>query len=89
MTKPKLKREIWDETPFVLGMYKHKKNGKTAIARASKDPKNDWEIDKGKVVNHPIFRNMKQSVSEFGTGNYFFNRSLKDYEYVGHEEKEL
>ncbi len=81
MAKKVLKRDIWEATPFVLGTYKHKKNGKTAIAKKPADPKNDWEIYKGKKESHPVFR-ITQEVHEAGTGNYFFNRSLKDYELV-------
>ncbi len=75
------KSDEWDSTPFVLGEYRHKKNGKMAKAEASTESKYDWAIDKGKVVNHPIFR-MKVKMVEQGTGNYFFNKSLKDYELV-------
>lgn len=81
MTKKILKRDLWDSTPFVLGEYVHKKNGKKAFAIKAKDERNDWEIDKGKVQPHPLFR-IRQSVTEVGTGNYFFNKSLKDYELI-------
>ena len=52
----KLKRDIWEETPVKFGVYKHRKNGKEASARPAQNPKYDWEIDKGKVVPHPLFR---------------------------------
>ena len=77
----KLKRDIWEETPFKLGIYKHKKTGKIAIAKPSEEKNREWEIDKGKTANHPLFR-IKVRVTETGIGNFFFNKSLKDYEWV-------
>lgn len=77
----KLKRDIWEETPFKFGIYRHKKTGKEAIAKPPREPKYDWEIHKGKKQNHPLFR-IKFEVYENGTGNFFFNKSLKDYEWV-------
>lgn len=76
MEKKIPKWKEWEEKPFVFGLYRHKKNGKTAIARKPKDNNNDWEIDKGKKQAHPLFR-ITQDIVETGTGNYFFNRSLK------------
>ena len=84
MSKKKTKSEIWDETPFKLGVYKHKKSGKEAVARKAANERYEWEIDKGKTVPHPIFRAQMGLVEE-GTGNYFFNKSLKNYEWVKDE----
>ena len=79
--------DIWDETPFRLGKYKHKKSGKLAIARKSRDRDREWEIDKGKRRRHPFFR-VTLPVYESGTGNFFFNKSLKDYEWIGELDEE-
>jgi hypothetical protein len=83
----KLLREIWEETPIRFGKYKHKTNGNVAFASRSHVKGREWEIDKGKVQNHPIFR-IKVKVVEEGTGNYFFWRSLKNYEFVSELEWE-
>lgn len=77
----KTKGQEWDEKPFVLGTYKHKKTGKLATARNDSNGKYDWIIDKGKKQKHPFFR-LTMPMVEQGTGNYFFNKSLKDYELV-------
>ena len=80
--KKKLKRGIWEETPFKFGIYKHKKTGKEAVAKpATNNKRYDWEIHKGKKQKHPLFR-ITFEVYEEGTGNFFFNKSLKDYEFV-------
>lgn len=81
MAKKKLKSEIWEETPWKPGVYRNIRTGKLAIATASEKKGEDWEIDKGKIVNHPLFR-IKQHVTQYGTGNYFFNRCLKGFEFI-------
>lgn len=77
----KLLRDIWEETPFQSGVWIHKTNNKIAIARPFTEKGCEWEIDQGKVVNHPLFR-IKQSVTKTGNGNFFFNRELKNYKFL-------
>jgi len=62
------------------GVYFHDKKG-FAVASYLKD-QGFWEVDKNKTKNHPIFR-VKINVVERLTGEYFFSKSLKDYEYIG------
>lgn len=83
--KKKTMSEIWSETPFRLGSYKHRRNGKIAIARKPKESKYDWEIDTGKKQRLPILRG-SFPISQVGTGNYFFNKILKDYDFVTDNE---
>jgi len=70
-----------DETPRRYGVWMNKKNGKLAMAIPSEDPKCDWEIDKGLVKPHPLFR-IKQTIVAQGTGNFFFNKHLRGYELI-------
>lgn len=76
----KSKWSEWEEKEVRYGHYKNRKTGKLAVAKPRPEGKNGWIIDKGKVKAHPIFR-MKVGIVEEGTGNYFFNRSLKDYDW--------
>lgn len=66
-----------------LGIYIHKKNGSLAIVTIpeGKDSKFDWNIDKGRTRKHPFFR-IKQSIFEEGQGEWFFQKSLKQYEFL-------
>jgi hypothetical protein len=69
------------EKEIVFGVYFHPKKG-FAIAEPSSDQRNDWQIDKNQKRPHPLFR-FEIDVVESGTGKYFFNRSLRGYEYIG------
>lgn len=62
------------------GVYFHEKKG-IALATLQED-KRAWVIDKNKKVNHPFWR-IKHNVVENLTGEYFFEKSLKGYEYIG------
>lgn len=66
---------------FKEGVYFHPKKG-MAIVEKSEDKSYDWKIDKNKKKRHPLFR-FDIPVHEAGTGEYFFIKSLKDYEYIG------
>lgn len=70
-----------EEKEIVFGVYFHPKKG-FAIVEPSKRLKDEWQIDKNKKKPHPLFR-FEINVVEIGTGKYFFNKSLKDYEYIG------
>lgn len=70
----------YDEIERVYGIYIHKKNGKLCIASKVDNSDNiDWEIDQGLTKNHFALRVKLQFVKS-GTGNYFFNRLLRNYE---------
>jgi hypothetical protein len=77
----KLLRDIWDETPFKLGVYIHKKTKKIALAHSYTERGCEWSIDQGKTQNHPFFR-IKLAVTKTGNGNFFFHRTLKDYDFL-------
>lgn len=77
--KKKSQWEIFEETPRKYGVYIHTKNGSFAVAEPPKEGSHCWTIDKGRVKAHPIFR-CKLAMVEEGTGNFFFNKSLRNYE---------
>ena len=69
------------EREIVFGVYFHPKKG-FAIAEPTTENGNKWKIDKNESKPHPLFR-VQMSVVQAGTGNYFFNKTLKGYEYIG------
>lgn len=77
--KKKSRYEILDETPRRYGLYVHKTNGSVAIAYPPNPETGRWAIDKGEVRKHPLFR-VSYGVVQEGTGNYFFNSALRNYE---------
>jgi hypothetical protein len=56
--------------------------GVFAIASPATENNLDWKIDKDMWKPHPILR-MKMRVVQTGTGEYFFNKALQGFEYVG------
>jgi hypothetical protein len=70
------------EDQYKFGVYIHKKKGNFAVAYKPED-KGDWDIDTGMMKKHPIFRGISVHVVHNGTGDYFFNKVLKNYEYIG------
>ena len=66
---------------FKFGVYWHEKKG-FALAMPSEEKHCDWEIDKDIWKNHPIIR-VKMHMVATGTGQHFFDRQLKGYEYWG------
>lgn len=72
----------WEKTERRYGLYIHKKTGALALAEPPKEEGSfKWTIDKGRIKAHPFFR-LKIAMVEEGTGNFFFNKSLNNYEYV-------
>lgn len=55
---------------------------KNQIALVMKEIDGTILIDKNKYRNHPIFR-WKIPIAERLTGEYFFKKSLKGYEFIG------
>lgn len=71
-----------DEKEPLEGVY-ITKYGKFKVVFKSQDPKWYWEIDEGKIINHPFLR-IKQSVTKASSnGNYFINKEIKNCEYLG------
>ena len=68
------------ERPRVYGVYVHKSNGKIAIAEGYGDTGLLFKIDKNEK-KRGLFG--MHNVFETGSGNYFFNKSLSNYEYLG------
>lgn len=60
------------------GIYFHEKKG-FALAFINSD--NQWTIDKNYKRRHPFLRCSTQIV-EILTGEYFFNKSLKNYTFI-------
>jgi hypothetical protein len=82
MGKKKSRYEEYEETPIRYGVYKNRKTGKIAIATKSEESERyDWVIDKGVKKQHPFFR-VKLSVVAEGTGNFFFNKDLKNFDFL-------
>ena len=68
------------EKERVYGVYINKKNGNLAHAEQAMG-RYDFCIDKNLKKRNLL--GMLINMSEFGTGNYFFNKSLRNYEYLG------
>lgn len=70
--------KIEKEFVFIPGVYFHPKKGIAVLSGEL----NGWEVDKNLKKPHPLLRINIQCV-ERGTGEYFLQRSLKNYEFVG------
>ena len=68
-----------------FGAYVHKTNGSIAIASKPKEGGMHFEIDKDKKQKVWLGGAMSVTTNlvETGTGEYFFNNSLRNYEYLG------
>lgn len=68
----------------------NKKNGKLAYAfRRVSGQEDSWEIDKGLYRPHRLFRNLRQHVTEYGSGEYFFHTTLKNWELIDEQYGEI
>lgn len=70
--------------PF--GVYYHEKKGFALVTDPTKEEGCDewaeWQIDKGQYKSHPFLRVRIPVVSQ-GSGRYFMEKHLKNYEYWG------
>ena len=61
------------------GIYFHEKKGFAIVSLG--DDKRMWVVDKNIKKRHPFLRGTVNVVEEL-SGDYFFNKSLKGYEYI-------